>query len=451
MTIFPAEFWTARFLADPPREKDHRPPFRRDRGRILHSAAFRCLQAKTQIHAVGENDFYRTRLTHSLEVAQIGSSLVSQLKFADSVNALSDQLQIEKSELQKRLKPLLPSNDLIESLCFAHDIGHPPFGHGGEVALNYMMRNQGGFEGNAQTFRILTKLEPYTENAGMNLTRRTLLGVVKYPCILDESSPQYGQFSMDSDMPPRHIKLRNWRPGKGLFRDDLSMFDWLLAPLSDADRYLFRSWQKDRLSPEDYLKSRFKSLDCSIMELADDIAYAVHDLEDAIVTGMVHVQQWQEGLNTLLSLNVPWFNENAVALSEKLFSPRHFERKNAIGALVNFFITHVRWRETGDFTEPLLRYNAELPNDVIAALNVFKQFVYQYVICHVETQRIEYKGQRILTEMFQIFESDPERLLPSNTANRWKSAPDAGKKRIICDYIAGMSDAYALRVYHQLS
>ncbi len=451
MTIFPAEFWTARFLADPPREKDHRPPFRRDRGRILHSAAFRCLQAKTQIHAVGENDFYRTRLTHSLEVAQIGSSLVSQLKFADSVNALSDQLQIEKSELQKRLKPLLPSNDLIESLCFAHDIGHPPFGHGGEVALNYMMRNQGGFEGNAQTFRILTKLEPYTENAGMNLTRRTLLGVVKYPCILDESSPQYAQFSMDSDIPPRHIKLRDWRPGKGLFRDDLAMFDWLLTPLSDADRYLFRSWQKDRLSPEDYLKSRFKSLDCSIMELADDIAYAVHDLEDAIVTGMVHVQQWQEALNTLLSLNVPWFNENAVALSEKLFSPRHFERKNAIGALVNFFITHVRWRETGDFAEPLLRYNAELPNDVIAALNVFKQFVYQYVICHVETQRIEYKGQRILTEMFQIFESDPERLLPSNTANRWKNAPDAGKNRIICDYIAGMSDAYALRVYHQLS
>lgn len=451
MTIFPAEFWTARFLADPPREKDHRPPFRRDRGRILHSAAFRCLQAKTQIHAVGENDFYRTRLTHSLEVAQIGSSLVSQLKFSDSVNALSDQLQIEKSELQKRLKPLLPSNDLIESLCFAHDIGHPPFGHGGEVALNYMMRNQGGFEGNAQTFRILTKLEPYTENAGMNLTRRTLLGVVKYPCILDESSPQYAQFSTDSDMSPRHIKLRDWRPGKGLFRDDLAMFDWLLAPLSDADRYLFRSWQKDRLSPEDYLKSCFKSLDCSIMELADDIAYAVHDLEDAIVTGMVHVQQWQEALNTLLSLNVTWFNENAVELSEKLFSPRHFERKNAIGALVNFFITHVRWRETGDFAEPLLRYNAELPNDVIAALNVFKQFVYQYVICHVETQRIEYKGQRILTEMFQIFESDPERLLPSNTANRWKNAPDAVKNRVICDYIAGMSDAYALRVYHQLS
>jgi len=110
----------------------------------------------------------------------------------------------------------------------------------------------------------------------------------------------------------------------------------------------------------------------------------------------------------------------------------------------------VRWKVTGNFDEPLLRYNAELPQDVIAALNVFKKFVWKYVIRHVETQRIEYKGQRILTEMFQIFESDPERLLPTNTATRWKNAPEQGKKRIICDYIAGMSDAYALKVYHQL-
>ncbi|MFY1028046.1 anti-phage deoxyguanosine triphosphatase [Actinobacillus seminis] len=441
--------WQARFLEDKPREKDHRPPFSRDRGRILHSAAFRCLQAKTQIHAVGENDFYRTRLTHSLEVAQIGSSLVSQLRFIDAFEHLSHQLQMDKSELQKQLKPLLPSNDLIESLCFAHDIGHPPFGHGGEIALNYMMRHHGGFEGNAQTFRLLTKLEPYTPQSGMNLTRRTLLGIVKYPTILDIASPQYGEFTLAGNADPRYIKIADWRPGKGLFRDDLAMFDWLLSPLDDADRALFGQFKQARQQPADSLKTRFKSLDCSIMELADDIAYGVHDLEDAIVVGVVHQQQWQQALQELKNCQSEWIQKNIELISQKLFSEWHYERKNAIGALVNYFITNVHWTITADFHEPLLRYNAELPREVIDVLTVFKKFVWQYVIRDVDTQRIEYKGQRILTEMFQVFESDPQRLLPRNTVKRWENAAPEGKKRVICDYIAGMSDAYALKVYHQ--
>ncbi|WP_424411711.1 anti-phage deoxyguanosine triphosphatase [Pasteurella sp. PK-2025] len=442
--------WQARFLTDPPREKDHRPPFRRDRGRILHSAAFRCLQAKTQIHAIGENDFYRTRLTHSLEVAQIGSSLVSQMKFSETFTHLSQQLSVEKSELQKHLKTLLPSNDLIESLCFAHDIGHPPFGHGGEVALNYMMREHGGFEGNAQTFRLLTKLEPYTENAGMNLTRRTILGIVKYPTILDLSSAQYAELPFASHGDPRYVKMNAWRPGKGLFRDDLAMFEWLLEPLSAKDRDLFGQFKKVRSNPEEILKTRFKSLDCSLMELADDIAYGVHDLEDAIVVGVVNLQQWQHALQALKACPSAWIQKNIDDITEKLFSDQHYLRKNAIGALVNYFITHVRWTLTAEFDDPLLRYNAQLPAEVEAVLQIFKEFVRDYVILNVDTQRIEYKGQRILAEMFQIFESDPERLLPPNTVKRWQNAPSAGKKRIICDYIAGMSDAYALRVYQQL-
>ena len=432
--------WQQRFIDDKPREKDHRPPFRRDRGRILHSAAFRCLQAKTQIHAVGENDFYRTRLTHSLEVAQIGSSLVAQLKFAEAFATLAQQLSQDKSELQKQLSPLLPTNDLIESLCFAHDIGHPPFGHGGEVALNYMMRNNGGFEGNAQTFRLLTKLEPYTPNAGMNLTRRTILGIVKYPTILDVSSAQYDQLAETQHSDPRYVKIADWRPGKGLFRDDLDMFNWLLEPLSEGDRS----------DPQEILKTRFKSLDCSIMELADDIAYGVHDLEDAIVVGVVHVQQWQEALNALKDCQSDWMRQHIDDISTKLFSDQHYLRKNAIGALVNYFITNVRWKIQPEFSDPLLRYNAELPSEVVGVLKVFKNFVQKYVINNVETQRVEYKGQRILTELFQIFDSDPQRLLPTNTANRWRNAEENGKKRVICDYIAGMSDAYALKVYHQL-
>lgn len=441
--------WQGRFLSDKPRENDHRPAFRRDRGRILHSAAFRCLQAKTQIHAIGENDFYRTRLTHSLEVAQIGSSIASQMKLSETFTDLYESVNIDKSDLKNKLVALLPSNDLIESLCFAHDIGHPPFGHGGEVALNYMMRNDGGFEGNAQTFRILTKLEPYTFDAGMNLTRRTLLGIIKYPTLLDVSSPQYHLF-LDSTTNHSYVNLNDWRPGKGLFRDDWTMFEWVLSPLSKKDIALFGQYKTIRTSPQDSLKTAYKSLDCSIMELADDIAYGVHDLEDAIVVGVVHLHQWQEALTELKQSSSSWICEHIDELSNKLFSEQPYERKNAIGALVNYFITSIKWTITAEFDEPLLRYNAKLPEDVLAVLKVFKNFVLKYVINNVETQRIEYKGQRILTEMFHIFESNPERLLPCNIANRWRESADVAKKRVICDYIASMSDAYALKLYQQL-
>ena len=147
-----------RFSNSLSRQQDHRSQFQRDRARILHSAAFRRLQAKTQVMGIGQSDFYRTRLTHSLEASQIGSGITAQLR----------------SKFAQQCQHLLPAEDsLIEAICLAHDIGHPPFGHGGEVALNFMMHNFGGFEGNGQTFRIVTKLEPYTEHHGMNLSRRT--------------------------------------------------------------------------------------------------------------------------------------------------------------------------------------------------------------------------------------------------------------------------------------
>lgn len=442
--------WKERYQQDQSREKDHRSPYQRDRARILHSAAFRCLQAKTQIHAIGENDFYRTRLTHSLEVAQIGSSLRAQLRLPASAQTLAQQLDIKADNLCKFLSPILPPISLIETLCLAHDIGHPPFGHGGETALNYMMAENGGFEGNAQTFRILSRLEPYTQNAGMNVARRTLLGIVKYPTLLDHSSPQYHKLNLSRHSDPRYIKMHDWQPGKGLFRDDLEMFDWLLKPLSPQEKDLFCSTKTQRTDPKERLKTRYKSLDCSIMELADDIAYSVHDLEDAIVIGVVTRQQWQETEDKLLQCHCEWIVNNIKQLSDNLFSNQHYKRKNAIGALVNYFITNISWKYQAEFTQPLLAYNAELPPAVIEVLEIFKDFVFNYVIRHVDTQRIEYKGQRILTEMFQIFETDPERLLPTNTANRWKNAEDHQKKRVICDYIAGMSDAYALRVYGKL-
>ncbi|MFC0323980.1 anti-phage deoxyguanosine triphosphatase [Gallibacterium melopsittaci] len=444
-----ANYWTERQQVDPVREHDHRSPYQRDRGRILHSAAFRCLQAKKQIHSIGENDFYRTRLTHSLEVAQIGSSLTAQLRLDSAFVHLQQQTQQPLEVLKKSLCKLLPKNSLIESLCLAHDIGHPPFGHGGEVALNYMMSDSGGFEGNGHSFRILTKLEPYTQHWGMNLTRRTLLGIMKYPVILDLASPQYQQLDLPRSEDPRYVKMENWRPGKGIFRDDLTAFEWVLAPLTHQDRTLFTALP-ERVDPAITLKSQYKSLDCSIMELADDIAYAVHDFEDAIVVGLVHRDQWQATLEKLLSSEVEWISRHIEALTEALFSDQHYLRKNAIGSLVNYFITHIRWCENTQFTEPLLRYNAELPPETVAVLNIFKQFVSKYVIKDVKTQRIEYQGQRILIEMFQMFMTDPTRLLPPNTVKRWQTAEPRQQKRVICDYIAGMSDAYALKLYQQL-
>src|SRR5690606_23967032 len=153
--------------------------------------------AKTQILGIGQNDFYRTRLTHSLEAAQIGTGLVSQLR------AKVNQTQLS----------YLPDDSLMEALCLAHDIGHPPFGHGGETALNFKMLHAGGFEGNGQTLRIVAKLEPYTLQHGMDLSRRTLLGLLKYPVL----QPDLRHETIAVTNP---LNLTPWKPAKAIFAAD---------------------------------------------------------------------------------------------------------------------------------------------------------------------------------------------------------------------------------------
>ncbi|HGO5855534.1 TPA: anti-phage deoxyguanosine triphosphatase [Mannheimia haemolytica] len=436
--------WNERYLADKKREQDHRSPFQRDRARLLHSEAFRCLQAKTQIHAVGEDDFYRTRLTHSLEVAQIGSSLREKLLAdVEGFQAVCSGEEFAKNTVN--LTALLPDHSLVESLCFAHDLGHPPFGHGGEMALNYKMHAFGGFEGNAQSFRIMTQLEPYTEAAGMNLTRRTLLGVMKYPALLSQTSPVESAEISES----RHINLHYFPQSKGIFDDDTHFFEWVLAPLSKKDRRQFCTVKANQ-DPKQPNKTQYKSLDCSIMELADDIAYGVHDLEDAIVGGMVTPQSWQNAEKLLAECQSDWVQQRLPEMREKLFSQHRYERKDVIGALVNHFITNVRWKALPEFDEPLLRYNAYLPENVACVLKILKDFVYQYVICDAKTQRVERKGQRILMELFDILSSDPMRLLPNNVRERWQNSPENKRARVICDYLAGMSDGQAFKLFASL-
>ncbi|UCX04787.1 anti-phage deoxyguanosine triphosphatase [Shewanella glacialimarina] len=427
--------WHQRILGeDKQRRNDHRSPFQRDRARILHSAAFRRLQAKTQVLGIGMNDFYRTRLTHSLEVSQIGTGIAAQLR-----------------RKYPNLKYLLNSMSLIESLCLAHDIGHPPFGHGGEVALHYMMRDHGGFEGNGQTFRILTRLEPYTPDTGMNLTRRTLLGVLKYPA-------PYSQLRIDTHQAEvkhhRQLKPSQWPPVKGVFDDDKPILDWVLSSLTGHDQQLFLSSEQSHIHPDyPHLKTKFKSLDCSIMELADDIAYAIHDLEDAIVMGIVSPSQWQQDvMGQLQGIEDSWLKNEFCNIGDKLFSHQHHLRKDAIGTLVNAFVTAINIHTKPEFDEHLLKYNAELERDFAIALNVLKQFVFKFVIRKPEIQMLEYKGQQIVMELFEAFASDPERLLPLNTGERWTRAAqeDNNPMRVMADYISGMTDGFAARLHQQL-
>ncbi len=422
------------------RQQDHRDPFQRDRARILHSAAFRRLQSKTQVMGSGQSDFYRTRLTHSLEASQIGSGITAQLR----------------CKYPELCQSLFPSTDsLIEALCLAHDIGHPPFGHGGEVALHYMMHKHGGFEGNGQTFRIVARLEPFSEKHGMNLSRRTLLGLMKYPQTLAKLNQQSTSNELASH---RQLKSQDWHPPKGLYCDDLDIIDWVLSPLSVKDRSLFQQIKPTK-NNKGHQKTRFKSLDCSIMELADDIAYGIHDLEDAIVTGVVSQNDFDlHVIEKLLLIEEPWLNEYSKSLTQKLFSDQHHLQKDAIGGLVNYLITAIDLTNLNDtftdvnFDEDLLKYNATLPSTTKQMLQVFKDFVYKFVIKQTSIQRLEYRGQQIVMELFEALSSDPLRLLPSNSAKRWQQAINNGDNanRVIADYIAGMTDEYATKLYQAL-
>ncbi len=295
------------------RENDYRTPYQRDRARIIHSAAFRRLQSKTQILAIRQNDYSRTRLTHSLEVAQIGNGIVHQLKHS--------------SPQEANFQTWLADDALIETICLSHDIGHPPFGHGGEVALNYMMQSNGGFEGNAQSLRILGKRGSYSPTYGMDVTRRTLLGVLKYPVLHANVVGKYPEKPTSF----RQFKASNWSPPKCVYQEEQDLLDWILEPFSEADRTLLQTVQ--RKHPDGHAKATHASFDTSIMDLADDIAYGVHDLEDAIVLGMVTKDTWLEHLEPkLAALASPYLAENLNSIRTQLLADKATYAKKPLAA-----------------------------------------------------------------------------------------------------------------------
>lgn len=402
--------------------------FSRDRARIIHSASFRRLQGKTQVLGLGESDFYRTRLTHSLEVAQIGSGIAEFLK--------EEYTKQDHEEIHS----LIPEQNLIESIGLAHDIGHPPFGHGGEVALNYAMRDEGGFEGNAQTLRICTKLGEYSGEVGLNLTRRTLLGLVKYPVFHDDVVNKSIYTNVNN------INLKAFKPPKCVYDCDKEQLEWILSPFT-ADRDHFMSFRSE---DNKHGKPMFKSFDSSIMELADDIAYGVHDLEDAIALRLVDESTWNREVVDKITdpLSSYSLSGEMKELTNSLFSGENKVRKKAISRLVNYFITNVEVKVLDGFSHSLLKYKSILNSKAREELDILQALIWNEVISTPEVQTLEYKGQQMVVKLFEVISSNPERLLPKKYYEMYSSQNK--NMRIISDYIAGTTDDYATRLYHKI-
>ncbi|MDP3560492.1 MAG: anti-phage deoxyguanosine triphosphatase [Legionellaceae bacterium] len=420
--------WTHRRsgLSDPRGQYDHRNPYERDYTRVIHAAAFRRLQRKTQILGSNTGDFHRTRLTHSLEVASIGRSVIHNLHLHQRAEHISG---------------ILPSDDLIQVIGLLHDIGHPPFGHGGEVALNYMMRNHGGFEGNAQALRLVTKIENSYEPYGLDLTRRTLLGILKYPMLRSQLVAAQ-QTPLD-----KPLQINDWRPPKSIYDAEQAEIDWILQPFETDEKQRFLSLKKAAQAMQ-HGESAYCSLDCSIMEVADDIAYGVHDLEDAIYLKMIVRETFDESTFQTLRAETPL----PEALFSQLFAENSAIRKQAIGALVNYFITETQLHQTHEgFEHPIFRYNIGLSPTAAAFLHFLKSSIYHLVIDSHEARISEYAGQNIVMQLFDAISANPLSLLDLQNRKLYFQVKDeASAQRVVCDYIANMTDEYASRMHERL-
>ncbi len=433
--------WAARREKWDPQKEDARDGAATDYARIIHSASFRRLQGKTQILNLGDSDFYRNRLTHSIEVAQIAGGLARQM-----TKDFADHPACE----------WIPELAMIQAIGATHDLGHPPFGHGGEYALNYVMRNAGGFEGNGQTLRILARLERFSDDAGSNLTRRTMLGVLKYP------APYSAVCSPDPDRAPRLaegtsvvrlIDRASCKPPKCYLDTEKDVVDWLLQPLTASDRERFTSW--DAVANK-HGETRHKSFDCSIMDLADDIAFGVHDFEDALAMGLMDADDVREMIPEsvcgsfldLLKERYPTEFGNDVHGGFIASLADQERRKRCISRMVHHFITHVRIATDDAFDAPLLRYKAGLPVPQRMFLDALKNAVMKKVIKSASVQHLEFKGQNMVVAVYDALASDPKSLLPASTRARHAAAAD--KTRVICDHISGMTDSFLLKTYERL-
>jgi dGTPase len=355
-----------------------RTPFARDRDRIIHASAFRRLKEKTQVFVAHEGDHYRTRLTHSLEVAQIARSLAVALRL---------------------------DSDLAETLALGHDLGHPPFGHAGEDELERQMAPHGGFDHNVQTFRVLTAIERrYPRFDGLNLTWETLEGIVKH------------------NGPVGHrLTLPVWR--------DVAAFN----------------------AGFDLDLDRWTSAEAQVAALADDVAYNNHDVDDGL----------QAGLFTLEELaTVPLVG---VVLSDLRAEYPHLEAsltrlelvRRMIGLMVDDILaqTSTRARELGLVSPeevralgaPLVTFSPAMAEE----LGRLRAFLHERMYRHWRVNRSRSQARRILAEMFALFQAEPE-VLPAEWFERSRDRDPTDQARVICDYIAGMTDRYAIEEHRRL-
>ena len=342
-------------------EPEYRTTFQRDRDRILHTTAFRRLEYKTQVFINFEGDHFRTRLTHTLEVAQIGRTLA---------------------------RALGGNEDLVEAICLAHDLGHSPFGHSGETALARLMKDFGGFDHNRQSLRIVTELEQrYPEFPGLNLSWEVREGMVKHESEYD---------------------------------------------ISDA---------------RDYNPDLRGNLETQIANVADELAYTTHDLDDGLRSGMIN-PQILEGI-ALWEILRETYNWNGTILGDM---ERHRMIRHLVGLLVTDMIkgTDARLKESKvnsamdiqklkhnvvGYTEEMQRRNREL-----------KDFLYKKLYWNYRVVRMQVKAERIISDLFHAFRSEPT-TLPEHVQFFIEKR---GLERTICDYIAGMTDRYAIEEHQKM-
>ncbi len=393
-----------RFLFEPAKRAG-RTEFMRDRARVIHSAALRRLAAKTQVAVPWENDFQRTRLSHSLECAQIGREL------GESLGA---------------------DPDLLETACLSHDLGHPPFGHNGEEALAEVAKDFGGFEGNAQSFRLLTRIEAKTvdkdgKSVGLNLTRASLDAATKYPW-------------------PRAINPKKF----GVYDDDVEIFNWVRQG-APADR---------------------KCIEAQIMDWSDDCAYSVHDLEDAIFVGQVKVANLERDFDTLHSEMQSGYGstatkEEAAGALERLQTlscwPRYYDGshrslarlKDSTSQLIGRFVlaAELETRKVhGDGA--LMRYSADLviPREQQVEVDFLKAIAGHYLINAAASQERYAKQQVLIKELVEMLHKHADTNLDSIFAKDWAVATnDTERMRIVIDQIASLTDPGAYALHARLS